>query len=86
MSPFYEEGEQLLVLVLQREDFRDEVTLSLQKNHVLALEIERLQDSFLHGGIIRWVDTFSVVQKVLFEQNTCDLSDIGFIAAHVLHE
>ena len=52
----------------------------------MVLKIERLQDSFLHGGVVRWVDSFGVVQKVLFEQNTGDLSYISFLAAHVLHE
>lgn len=86
LSPLDKKGQELLILVLQSKDLRDKVSLSLQEDHILAFEIKGLQDSFLHGGIIRWVDSFSVVQKVLFEKHTCDLSDIGFFGAHVLDE
>jgi hypothetical protein len=86
LGPFDEHVEESFILVQEREDLRDDITLGFQQDHRLRREIDRLHHYGLHLLEVGVGDAFAVVQKVLLEQNTRNLGDARVLVGNVCHE
>lgn len=76
LGPLDQECHQELTLLLQLIDFGEKISLPLQSQKRLLVEVERLEYSLLHLLIIFRIDIFGVIEEVLFEEYAGYLSDL----------